>query len=100
MQFFKKYSYEITKLFIYQIGMTVFGLILALASIMSKQGAKNSFTLILGIFSTCFYLYLVYVVVWDMGAKDKIRIDAGRQKCDTFLGLKLMSWAQIPNFLI
>ena len=100
MKFFKKYSYEITKLFIYQIGMTIFGLILGMASIMSRNGMKNSFTLLVGVFSACFYLYLVYAVVWDMGAKDKFRIEAGKKARDAWLGFKFMIFAQIPNILV
>ena len=49
------------------------------------------------VFSILFYLYLVYVVVWDIGAKDKIRIDAGRLVYDPLHGLKLMLFAQIPS---
>ena len=100
MKFFKQNSYDITKLFIYQIGMTVFGLILGLATIMSRDGVKNPLTLVAGIFSACFYLYLVYAVVWDMGARDKIRVEAGRKERDALLGLKLMLIAQIPNMLV
>ena len=84
MKFFKQFSYDITKLFIYQVGMTVFGLILTFATIMSRNGSRNTFTLIAGIFSACFYLYLVYAAVWDIGARDKIRIEAGRKKQDFF----------------
>ena len=100
MKFFKQNSYDITKLFIYQIGMTVFGLILSFASIMSKNGAKNGLTLAFGIFSACFYLYLIYAVMWDLGSKDKIRVDSGRKAADKLHGVKLMLVAQVPNIVI
>lgn len=100
MKFFKKYSYEITKLFIYQIGMTIFGLILGMASMMSRNGMQNTFTLFVGLFSACFYLYLVYAVVWEMGAKDKIRVESGKKERDPWLGFKFMTCAQIPNILV
>ena len=100
MKFIKKHSYEITRLIIYQAGMSVFGLILTFASIMSRKASQNPLTLVAGIFASCFYLYLIYAVTWDMGAKDKIRIDAGRQEKDNFLGLKLIAAAQIPNGIV
>ncbi|MBO5788323.1 MAG: hypothetical protein J6R42_00090 [Clostridia bacterium] len=98
MQFFKRNSYEITKLFIYQIGMTMLGLILTFATSMYQQDQTSTLTLLSGIFVALFYLYLIYVAMWDIGARDKIRIDAGRQVNDPTLGLKLMLYAQVPNF--
>ena len=97
MKLLKSHSYEITKLFINQIGMTIFGLVLTFSTAMLDSTLKSAFTLWVSIFSLCFYLYLVYVVAWDYGAKDKIRVESGRIPEDRFLGLKLMAFAQVPN---
>lgn len=97
MKLFKSHSYEITKLFVNQIGMTIFGLVLTFSTAMLNPTLKSTFTLVVSIFSVCFYLYLVYVVGWDYGLKDKVRIESGRLTEDRWLGLKLMAIAQIPN---
>ncbi len=95
--FLKKNSEFLTKLIVHQFGLTVFGFLLYSAANVSGNRA-----LVIGfsIFSAVFYLFLIYVLAWETGAKDKIRIDAGRQKRDVFKGLKADLIAQIPNFLI
>lgn len=86
----------ISKMFIQQIGIAFLGFLLNSAA--SVSGNRS---LILGfsIFSTVFYLFLIYVHIWEFGAHDKIRIDAGRMKFDPFKGLKACLIANIPNIL-
>lgn len=96
-EFLKKNSDFLTKLLVHQFGLTVFGFLLYSAANVSGNRA-----LVIGfsIFSVVFYLFLIYVLAWEIGSKDKIRIDAGRQKRDVLKGLKADLIAQIPNFLI
>ena len=62
-------------MFLDQIAMTVFGTMLSFATL------KNEGLLLASsIFSILFYLMLLYTVGWDIGARDKIRIDGGRMK--------------------
>ena len=100
MKFYKENSSDIFKLFINQIGITIFGLLITMASVMSSGTTKGSFPLLCGIFSLGFYLYLVYVSVWDMGGRDKIRVDAGRLSFDKLKGAKMMHLAQVPNMVM
>jgi len=97
MKFFKQHSYDIVKLFINQIGIAIFGLVLTMASAMMQDKYGDTLGICVSVFSVLFYLYLVYVLIWDLGAKDKIRIDAGRLAYDRFHGFKLMLFAQIPS---
>ena len=83
------------KLFLNQIGLTVFGTMLALAT------AKNSSLLLVSsIFSILFFLALNYTVGWEIGARDKIRIDAGRLKAMPLKGFYIALGANIPNLII
>lgn len=95
--FLKKNSEFLTKLLVHQFGLTVFGFLLY-----SAAGVSGNRALVIGfsVFSALFYLFLIYVLAWETGSKDKIRIDAGRQKRDVFKGLKVDLMAQIPNFLL
>lgn len=87
----------IIKLIVHQFGLTVFGFLLYSAASVSGNRA-----LVIGfsIFSVAFYLFLIYVLAWENGAKDKIRIDAGRLQRDNLKGLKADLVAQIPNIII
>ncbi len=93
--FFKDNSYNIIKLFLNQIGITVFGTMLALAT-----SNNSSLLLASSIFSTAFLLVLDYNVCWEIGAKDKIRIDGGRFKPMPAKGAVLSVLANIPNLLL
>ena len=100
MKFFKAHSSDILRLFVTQLGMTVFGLVLTFAAAMKDPTLKSAFPLLLSIFAACFYLYLIYTMTWDIGLKDKVRIEAGRQKQNDLHGAALMLWAQIPNLVV
>ncbi len=95
LAFLKEYSYSMVRMFVTQIGMTVFGTMLALAA------AKNdSLLLACSIFSILFYLFLLYSMGWEIGAKDKIRIDGGRLERSSLRGLYIALGANLPNLLL
>ena len=73
LNFIKENSQAISKIIITQVGMTVFGLVLAMATTQNDA-------LFLGtsIFSVLFYLFLLYSYGWEIGIKDEIRVAAGR----------------------
>jgi len=50
-------------------------------------------------FAMLFYFALIYTVAWEIGAKDKIRIDAGRIDEKKIKGFKLGIYANMPNFV-
>ncbi len=94
-KFLKEQSYNMVKLFLNQIALTVFGMILTIAT------SKNaSLLLAASIFSILFFLTLNYFLCWEIGAKDKIRVDAGRLESMPSKGLIISLGANIPNLLL
>ncbi len=97
MGFIKKNSYCIVKMLLNQFGMVVMALIILGAC----QAAGSQALLLAGsIYSSIFYMALLYCMTWDSGAKDRIRVDGGRDERDRLCGLKMSLCANIPNFLI
>ncbi len=99
--FFKSNSYEITKLFINQIGITIFSLVLytAAASI-EDEALFSKVRVILSVFAVVFFYALLYTAAWDFGAKDKIKIDSGKMSKSASVGLKMSLIANLPNFVL
>ncbi|MBQ8397633.1 MAG: hypothetical protein IJX53_05465 [Clostridia bacterium] len=95
--FWKGYSYNIVKMFINQFAIAMFGLTLAIAT--GKSG-NAKLELICSIFAVLFYLFLIYTMTWDVGATDKVRVDAGRAKASPLRGLYMSLIANIPNFIL
>ena len=104
MKFIKENSYDIVKFFIYQIGLAVFSLTLAIPLSAAIEEDKADVGLIVqlcvSILAILFYSMLVYTVSWEHGATERIRIDAGKSAHDKFKGAKIALIASIPNFLV
>lgn len=100
MGFVKKNSYEIVRLILNQIALSVFGVVLIMAARMRANGGFDWLSLVVSIFSTLFYLYILYATLLEMGGKHKVKVDAGTMTCDRRFGLKIMLFAQIPNFVV
>ena len=98
MSIVKRHSYDIFKLYLNQIGITVFSFILitALGSISDSIAMQVG----ISVFTTLFLSVLLYTMAWDLGAKDKLSIDAGREKRFALKGLLLSVFANLPNFLL
>ena len=97
MRFIREHFSIILRLFIYQIGMTFFGTVLSFATASIKDAPLF---LIASIFSILFYIALVYNVMWEEGAKDIIRIDAGRAPKIRGDAARVSLAASIPNFAL
>lgn len=95
--FFNRYSYGMVKMFVNQFAISLFGSVLAMA--MAATG-KDVLTLIVSLFAIVFYLYLIYAMTWEIGAKDKISVDVGKKEYKPFTGLFMALFANIPNFII
>ena len=95
--FFHKYGYSIVKMFLYQFAISMFGSTLALATTSSKN---DTLTIIVSICAVLFYLFLLYVMVWEIGAQDKISVDVGKKEYKPMTGFALGAIASIPNFII
>ena len=51
------------------------------------------------VFAMAFYFVLLYTAAWEFGAKDKIRVDAGRAEPCMLKGAFMALIANIPNFI-
>ncbi len=102
MKFIKANSKIITKMVVLQIGMMFLGFLLYIASSAANEedAPVSTTTLALSIFSAVFYMFLLYVHVWEKGTEDKIRIDGGRMKYDPLKGLKAALVANSLNILL
>ena len=101
MKIFKENSYDIVILYINQLGIMIFSMMLytAVGSIENEK-LSNGLSIFVSIFSICFYLALVYYATWELGAKDKIRIDGGRVEPCKNKGLIMSLYANLPNFVL
>lgn len=95
LNFFRDHSRVITKLYSNQFGASFFAIMMLLAS-----SSNKTLFLATSIFSVLFYLFLNHTVVWEDGAKSRIRVDAGRERFRPVTGLWLGVAAGIPNLLI
>ncbi|MDY3845944.1 MAG: hypothetical protein SOZ62_03420 [Eubacteriales bacterium] len=95
MKFIKDNSYLIFKLAINQLGMAVFGLVLALAA-----NKYPSVLLLVSFFAVAFYMVLIYTMMWEVGSKDGIRNKSRGVKCDTFKATKITLIANSFNIAV
>ncbi len=101
MRTFKENSYDIVRLYINQLGIMIFSLLLYTAvGSMKNETLSTALSVLVSVFSTCFYYVLIYYVVWEIGARDKIRIDGGRMIPNESKGLVMGLFANIPNIVI
>ena len=95
-RFFHDYFYSVVKMFINQFAIAIFGIALFVATFRDM----NTLCLIASIFSVAFYLSLIYMVIWEVGAKDRISVDVGKKPKRIHLGLLLSLMANIPNIIL
>ena len=95
--FFSKYSYSIIKMFVNQFAISLFGSVLAMAT---ASAGNDKLTFVVSCFAILFYLFLIYTMTWEIGAKDKISVDVGKKEYRPMTGLLMSLIANIPNFII
>ncbi len=94
-KFYKENSYQIVRCMINQLGITIFALII------STVTQRNDKLLLVGsICATVFYLFLLYTMMWEQGAKDILRVEGGRASLDRLYGFKVAACANLPNLLL
>ena len=103
--FWKENSYDIVKMFIYQIGITILGLIVSMAMAMLSSRMElevgSRWPLLVGsIFASSFYLFLLFYMTLELGGKDGVRIEAGRRKFNKLKGLYMSLMANSLNILL
>ena len=101
MKFLKDNSYDIVRLFINQIGITIFAIVLYLP-FGTFENAELGFNLqtCVSILSTIFYLVLLYNAGWEFGSKARMRADSGKQVLHRSTGAIMSTVANLPNFII
>lgn len=104
MKFWKENSYEIVRLFVIQIGITIFSFIVSAAALaLSEQNfphLKPYVYLGVGIFATAFQLFIVYTAMWEVGSKKRESIERGRFTASPVHGLKIALWSNTVNFAL
>ena len=95
--FFNRYSYGIIKMFVNQFAISIFGSVLAMAT---ASSGNDTLTLVVSCFAILFYLFLIYTMTWEIGAKDKIAVDVGKKPYRPNTGVLMSLVANIPNFII
>ena len=104
--FFSKNLDAISRLFIYHIAMCIFGLVVAIATVMLStqfSGEKEelgAITYIASAFAVLVYLGLIYVCMWEKGAADKIKIDGGRLNKNNARGILFWLIANSVNIFM
>ena len=95
IKFIKENSYDIFKIFLSQIALAVFALIMTMWS----ANVSDTVFFYVGVFCVVFYVYLIYIIVRDYGVKDKPAIDAGRVKPNYLKGLYMGICANALNIV-
>lgn len=96
-EFLHNYSYSSIKMFVNQFAISIFGAMLSMAT---SAAANDTLSIVVGVISVLFYLFLIYTVAWEIGAKDRISVDIGKKEYRPHTGLLVSLVANIPNFFI
>ena len=103
MKTLKENFYDVIKLFVNQFGIGIFALFLYTdvgVAFVEDDAMFNLARILVSVFSTIFYIVLVYYMFWEIGAKDGIRISGGRMEPQPAKGAILALWANIPNLVL
>ena len=102
MRFLKQHFDEIVKLYVNQIGVAIIAMFLytAAGALGNESGISLFIKVMISVVAISFYFSLLYVWVWEIGAKDKIRIDAGKAEREPSKGIKLGLFANAPNYIV
>ena len=94
LKFLKEHSYDIFRLFLDQIAMAVFGLVMSAAT-----AQYDNIFLAVGIFGVALYLVIVYITARSVGEKDYAPVKAGRKAATPLKGLWLGLCANAVNII-
>ena len=102
MRFLKENSGIIVKLYVNQIGIAIFSFFLYII-VAEIKSDDSGYSLLLksavSILAMIFYFCLIYLAAWEIGGKDKIRIDAGRQNASPIKGFLIGLYSNLINFV-
>ena len=97
-KFWNEYGKLIKRMWLNLFGAAVFGfsVLFCAQALVRDDNSHNFIYVIAGIISAVFYGYLLYLLAWEAGAKDKIRADGGRTEPCPNRGLKIALVYTIP----
>jgi len=99
MTFFKENKKIIVKLILTHLVMTMFGMMVFIP--FNKDDMSMKAFLIAGsVVAILLYMFLIDVDMWYVGAEDKLRVDAGRQKRNVGKGFLIALIAEIPSIVV
>ena len=98
MGFWKKHSYQVVRLFVIQVGIAIFGLVLSFAVSAAFREKSDAALFFVSFFSILFYLFILYSVAWEIGGKDRLKLDAVHEAPRGGVGFLLALLAAVPNF--
>ncbi len=104
--FLKANGRLIWRLILNQFGLTVFGLMTAMAAAavdnaMAGEGeVRRTCMICVSVFAILFYMFIDYTAIKEEGQRDKIRADAGRITADPWRGVKIALSASAVNFIL
>lgn len=93
----KENMYTAVKVILYQVAMCMFG---ATMSFAAARAESDIILALVSIFSIVFYLFLIYVIFYEQGQKDGIKINAQRLRYDRFKALWISLFANSINILL
>lgn len=96
-EFMSRYSYESVHLFLNQVAIGLFGMTLALAAGMADNDDLRTVT---SVFSIIFFLFLQYIVMWKIGAQDRLSYDLGKLKKNYSVPVFMWLLANSLNLLL
>lgn len=99
MGIFKEHLYDIVRLYINQIGITIFSVFLYTAIPTEDDSLFDTLRIVVSVFAILFYLVLIHNVMWEIGAKDKIRIDSKGYEPKPLKGMIMALYANVPNLV-
>lgn len=100
LKFLKENSYNIVRLYINQIGITIFSLVLYFSALAASDDLSKKLLLIISVFASLFLYALLYTAAWDWGANDKIRVDSGKTKAFMLKGAAISLCSNTLNFVL
>ena len=80
-----------------QFVISIFGAGLAMATMTTDN---DTLTAVVSVFAILFYLFLLYNMTWEIGAKDRISVDSGKKPYRPHTGLIMALLANIPNLIL
>ena len=97
--FFSENKKIIVKLILTHLVMTIFGMMVFIP--FNKDDMSMKVFLIIGsAVAILLYMFLIDVDMWYLGAEDKLRVEAGRQKRNAGKGFLIALCAEIPSLVI